>query len=1007
MSAVTQPRTYRFTILDQAQRTSLKPGPVDFIPGIYVDRGLGINCPENAYGVLSKFLTMAGIPFSVVERGPKTRLTLEEILNRQELNDLALDFLSRTKYQLDALEFSCNKAGAILAHATGSGKSLTALAWSLAADGQIVYVTKAGARGTMTTEIKKFTRGIEYRVLTGLTPEPLSRDVRLYLIGAETLSAWTDALCATGFKSLVLDESHKMQARKRYCAEYLNEEMAAAIERGNVKLAPGEFMKREDPDPGAEPWELGQAILFKPLKTMAASAARLARQAQRRLLASATPIPDRVRNLWAQLDQAEPKAWGSSKVWLYRYAGARPGRYGGIEALGATNQIELQERVSTVMHVVTKAEANRDLPPLRRAVLRLEPDELDRPAGGFIQALRRCKTIQERREVELMRTASMKRTYMIEQLLRPAVECKQKVLILTGRRKDTDQLGEAIETKLKGSLTRGTNLWVGHGEYSDTERDAMRDAYMAAPGPAVLVGTMHSFGECVAPDTLVLGDDPKPIADLVVGDRVASRTGSSEVLGKKFRKFDGEMVELAGTGLLPFAATPNHPVLVRPGRKVRYGHGWRIELGSPEWKRIDTVRSWRPDVRRPQMSSGDYLMIPRLKGRFRAKTFDLSKYVKQARNNVAGRVSRGLPTSLTVDKDMAWLMGLYVAEGSATLRRKGTSNETCALEFSLGSHELDLALRVEGILRKCGLKASHRYLRRTNGMIVTCKSTPLGRLFREQFGAGAHNKRIPKDLLESTDLSLLTAFLQGYVDGDGAFDGHKFQAVTVSRTLALQLQLALARLGTFAKVYAVTPKQNGLIRGRVVKSGPYYAVHWTASVLYHVRHRVEADHIAVPVKRVTRKAYSGQVVDIETSDHTFTVSNAVVHNSHNLQDTDALILPMLPPEPWLVVQSEGRVSRKGMTRPALVYYLVAKGTIDESVAVRLLDKLPAIEKLAGDTEAHDILQALRGSAEEILADLEKTLATNLGEEADLERAAEAALARSVESSEAHHRTGAK
>jgi hypothetical protein len=58
-----------------------------------------------------------------------------------------------------------------------------------------------------------------------------------------------------------------------------------------------------------------------------------------------------------------------------------------------------------------------------------------------------------------------------------------------------------------------------------------------------------------------------------------------------------------------------------------------------------------------------------------------------------------------------------------------------------------------------------------------------------------------------------------------------------------------------------------------------------------------------------------------------------------LQHTDLAIFGLLPWTPGQLVQAEGRFSRKGQTRPVLIMYTVAQGTVDEHVADLLLEKL--------------------------------------------------------------------
>jgi SNF2 family DNA or RNA helicase len=101
--------------------------------------------------------------------------------------------------------------------------------------------------------------------------------------------------------------------------------------------------------------------------------------------------------------------------------------------------------------------------------------------------------------------------------------------------------------------------------------------------------------------------------------------------------------------------------------------------------------------------------------------------------------------------------------------------------------------------------------------------------------------------------------------------------------------------------------------------------------------------------------------------------------SLNIHDTDAALFVMLPFTPGQLRQWEGRFTRLGQKRPVVIYYVIAEGTVDEHVASILIDKLPAVEDIADDTElaaAKNILAGIDENESEeafmqsILADLD-------------------------------------
>ena len=73
---------------------------------------------------------------------------------------------------------------------------------------------------------------------------------------------------------------------------------------------------------------------------------------------------------------------------------------------------------------------------------------------------------------------------------------------------------------------------------------------------------------------------------------------------------------------------------------------------------------------------------------------------------------------------------------------------------------------------------------------------------------------------------------------------------------------------------------------------------------------------------------------------------------------------MLPWTPGAVTQSEARFSRHGQTRPVLIMYVVASGTVDERVSELLLEMLVAVRDTLDDTESGQVAAVLSGEADE-------------------------------------------
>lgn len=239
------------------------------------------------------------------------------------------------------------------------------------------------------------------------------------------------------------------------------------------------------------------SIAFKNRDNIAYAAYRLSRAVKWRLGTTATPIKDRTRDLWAQLDLVEPDCWGRFSAregpsFTGRYCSARLNPFGGLDTTGSSNLDELWSRVSLASHHVPHSVTHRDLPPRRRVVTYISREDQSAPSGGFAKELAAASKTGKTAilEVRLAEAASRKRAAVVERI-EECVEGGQKVLVFTGRRADCDKLTAAVKKAVGAKAT----VYSGHGGIPAKDRDGIVQAYMADPGPCILVGTGDSFGE--------------------------------------------------------------------------------------------------------------------------------------------------------------------------------------------------------------------------------------------------------------------------------------------------------------------------------------------------------------------------------------------------------------------------------------------------------------------------------------------------------------------------------
>lgn len=378
---------------------------------------------------------------------------------------------------------------------------------------------------------------------------------------------------------------------------------------------------------------------------------------------------------------------------------------------------------------------------------------------------------------------------------------------------------------------------------------------------------------CTPPDTVLLGDN-KPIAEYRVGDNVVGASGHAGVTQTFSRQFDGNLLAIKGRGMLPLLVTPEHPILTVQ-RRLRSGKGAYSDVKV--WKKAgDLVPT--PTVKEGgrfllPTGSHDCLLLPRIRGFVDVTVIGLDQFAKSRGLSIVRGRGENPPLEFPLDTDTAWLLGLYAAEGWST-----ENHDVC---FAFGHGEGQLINRAFRIAQSLGYSPYVKVRETTT--VLRFSSSILARAFRDWCGHLAENKRIPDFVLYHRNLKIAEAFIRGYLDGDGNETrdprGPEYdRATTTSRVLALQVQLAYARLGKFARVALEHHGGDQELMGRRVKTHDAYGVWALSSERKCSFARVSEDCIAVPIRTISQVAYTGEVNNIETTDNTYLVSNAIVHN---------------------------------------------------------------------------------------------------------------------------------
>jgi hypothetical protein len=464
------------------------------IPGVRVGDGRyegTVKVPMNAGPIAQAVLAANGgfhsvDPIAIPEQ-PKWSHVRARLEAQGEVREWVYDFA--TDYQKIAVTLASERLGFAFWHPPGAGKTLSMILWALYSPRPVVIITKAATRGQWAQQVERFThvkpyvirpasqlkrkKTVHHETLDEYLARCKAEKLRPFIIlGWESLPAHVDQLLTLRGVSLGFDEQHKMKGKKRSIAE----------------LQPDGTNKYYD------------------AKNVVSSAAKLSKAAARRLGTTATPVKDRIRDLWGQLDGLEPWAWGSYREFTKRYAGGKESQLGGWwDDRGLSNWQELVGRIAYVTHRMQHKDTHRNLPPKRRQSVYVPHEEQSK---GWSQE-RYNKELKQAQaagggsrilEVRLAAAAAGKKDTIVD-LVADALEAGQKVVVFDARKDHVDALHAALAkrfTRVDGQdgapLIRAAYGAGGKWGTTPEQREQIRVEYMARQGASCIIGTGEAWG---------------------------------------------------------------------------------------------------------------------------------------------------------------------------------------------------------------------------------------------------------------------------------------------------------------------------------------------------------------------------------------------------------------------------------------------------------------------------------------------------------------------------------
>lgn len=354
------------------------------------------------------------------------------------------------EYQKVGIEFLLNSGGrALLADSPGVGKTAQALGY-VAHSGhkRTLIVCPASVKFSWEMEIEKWTKLKSFVVAPGTKLVDVPHNVHCVIINFDILKKHFNELMKYKWDALIVDESHLIK------------------------------------NPSAQRSKAIRAI---------------SRNIPNVIMLTGTPVLSRPIEIFNCLNMIDPVTWNNYYHFATRYCGGKQG-YWGFEAKGATNLVELKERIGRYFLRRTKDEVLRELPPKNYIEVPIDmPNEhrreYDLVESNLVSYLRQknkttgeiAKSLAGEKlvKINLMREIStMAKIPATKELIDGILEAGEKVLVFSSF--------NAPLIKLHEEYSQNSVLLLGTTPIS--ERGPMVKRFQEDPGTQIFFGGIESAG---------------------------------------------------------------------------------------------------------------------------------------------------------------------------------------------------------------------------------------------------------------------------------------------------------------------------------------------------------------------------------------------------------------------------------------------------------------------------------------------------------------------------------
>lgn len=361
-------------------------------------------------------------------------------------------------------------------------------------------------------------------------------------------------------------------------------------------------------------------------------------------------------------------------------------------------------------------------------------------------------------------------------------------------------------------------------------------------------------------------DGVKPVEQIRTGDMVLTHKGRfRKVLRTMTRQHSGELytVNLAHGVSRSLSLTEEHPILIRK------------HTGELDWLKPGDIEAGRRSKKQGISEWLSYVCLPKIRD-YSVESAHLLHYLPGNFSDDGGHIRKStgknkfetlvewesIPSVIKMDRDFAYLLGLFCAEGSTDDSGRVT------FSFHCDEHEFIDFCRV-WIKSNLGIEAKTNERRERNQTDLYFNNVPFCYFLRKTCGVGSENKKIPSFILQSHK-EAQQGFVRGLLDGDGKkpTDTAPQEVLRVtSRNLAWGLRMLMLDNDCWSTVS----------KHEVEDRKPIYQVPYNPLRKY-ARSLNDEDYVYKPIKSIAKEHVEVQVFNFEVEEDNSYVSDFILHN---------------------------------------------------------------------------------------------------------------------------------